>query len=379
MSGEYTNNREVSRDGAVIVPGLKLESLPEVTDPRLLLAAQQSRESNMMLPVIKEELRLRIMSKIHALGKEDIVVDFNNTDTKYELTEAEHEKKRKRREQNRRAAQRCRLKKKRMQKGTVENYDMIFEKHDELTQEVSSLTKEVQELQAILDAHMVSGTCRHMKSDITNDVSPCFHTLTGDANTQSPYDATSQYDVSTSYYDVTNTPVMDAFCTLNESSFLNTFSSEHDGEDGWATQSFRQQVLSTSSTWSEQQDISDIVTEVLDLEKKDLPEDPFEDCLSQSLCDPSLQNQTLYDEHLSEKQYPQQLVVDKQLEAIQPRCSPSPEILYRHNLLLSSEESSIYQFSRDKYRGENGVQPLEGLHTSNSCDQNHFDHVIAEP
>ena len=56
-----------------------------VTDPRLLLAARQSHESRAMLPVIKEELRLRIMTQRHAQGKEEIVVDFNNNNVKYEV------------------------------------------------------------------------------------------------------------------------------------------------------------------------------------------------------------------------------------------------------------------------------------------------------
>ena len=293
---------------------------------------------------------------------------------------------------------------------------MICQKHDELTSEISSLTKEVQQLQALYDEHVFCGKCRLLKSDTASNDSLCVNASACVAGPASPYTAecvTTPYGVSTSSYDVTNyTPVADA---LNDNLGTNDLDCTQPGDGhAWATLNVYHQVPSVSSTsWSDQQDISDLVTEVFDLEQKELAEDPLCDPLNQSLYESALPNceypygNQQHDGSSSGKQeypcgkqqleeYPcckQQLEEypcgkhqkQNQMEAV--HCNQtetvhyqlSPGVLDHQDVMMSSEDSTIYLFPGDQYAGSDCARGVAHGRGFISCQHNHVDHISAEP
>ncbi|XP_067681251.1 uncharacterized protein [Haliotis asinina] len=134
-------------------------------EARLQLATQVSMETNQMTPLIKEELRLSIIKKRHASGQEDIKVEFKEAE-KHELTPYEKQKRERRREQNRRAARRCREKKKLQQCGKSQFFSNIIDQNSQLHEQVKQLRQEKTSLQDILNDHISSGCCRHVKLEL---------------------------------------------------------------------------------------------------------------------------------------------------------------------------------------------------------------------
>ncbi|XP_041354661.1 transcription factor kayak-like [Gigantopelta aegis] len=148
----------------------------DVTQGRLLQAAQQVMKTKEITPLLKEELRLSILIRRHAQGEEQIKAEFKDPEY-HELTPDEEEKKMRRREQNRRAAQRCRMKKKKKHDGWIETFSKILEQNQKLVQEIETLRQQKKELNEILQQHMTSGKCWYSQE--------CPHTQTRDSVHQS--------------------------------------------------------------------------------------------------------------------------------------------------------------------------------------------------
>ncbi|XP_041351157.1 cyclic AMP-dependent transcription factor ATF-3-like [Gigantopelta aegis] len=136
-----------------------LLSVPSGCDTRLERAAARAAETNNLTPLLKEELRLQILTKRHAKGKTEIDIDFKTEPRSYKLRPDEIEKKRRRREQNRVAAQKCRQKKKICQTYLFLEYQRQQQRNKELEEQVRQLRFEKSELEAFVQDHFASGAC----------------------------------------------------------------------------------------------------------------------------------------------------------------------------------------------------------------------------
>ncbi|KAL4238140.1 hypothetical protein ACF0H5_002852 [Mactra antiquata] len=122
-------------------------------DPKLQEACQQATATNSMTPLIKQELQYTILARRHMSGKGEVELETKKMPMKRELTEAELEKKRRRKEQNRRAAERCRIKKKKMNDKLNLEFLEEQKKSQQLAREVEQLRKERDMLLLILKQH----------------------------------------------------------------------------------------------------------------------------------------------------------------------------------------------------------------------------------
>lgn len=110
-------------------------------DPRLAKAAKECWATGKMTPMIKEELRLSILTRRHSRGQDEPQVTFSPP-RKYELTPEEQEKKVKRKEMNRTAAKRHRSKKKMQATTLLVEYQELEKKNEELKARLSLLEAE---------------------------------------------------------------------------------------------------------------------------------------------------------------------------------------------------------------------------------------------
>ncbi|KAK6180930.1 hypothetical protein SNE40_008894 [Patella caerulea] len=125
---------------------------------RIQQAYHEALKQGSISPIIKEELRLSIMTKRH--GNHQDVIDTSATEEKnYQLTEAEVRRKERRREQNRRAAERCRQKKKASFQSREEERSILIRRNKELNSKVAELKKQMAELEEIYQAHIANGNC----------------------------------------------------------------------------------------------------------------------------------------------------------------------------------------------------------------------------
>ncbi|XP_076464243.1 uncharacterized protein LOC143296282 [Babylonia areolata] len=112
--------------------------------------------------LLKEELRLSILSKRHTRGQGKVQIDSCPQPLIHEMNMADVERKERRREQNRRAAQRCRRKKRMNQMSVLQNYEWIITRNQQLQQEVTHLRQEMTRLNSVLKAHRNACTCTHV-------------------------------------------------------------------------------------------------------------------------------------------------------------------------------------------------------------------------
>lgn len=152
----------------------------EVSDPRLREAVDKAGKEKNILPLIKEELRLSILTRRNKEGKGDIVIEEKKKQTKRILTPQEKERKLRRQEQNRRAARKCRKKKKDCEITIMKAYNSEKDKNHNLAIEVEELKKEKEKLEEFWRDHI--SKCSMIKtqntfvpiSDITHlQVQPC--------------------------------------------------------------------------------------------------------------------------------------------------------------------------------------------------------------
>ncbi|XP_062616683.1 uncharacterized protein LOC134278377 isoform X2 [Saccostrea cucullata] len=152
----------VLSDDSEILDGMD-DAFEEVSDPRLRKAASQAGRERNIMPLIKEELRLSILSRRNKEGKGDVIIEEKKPQIKRPLTEPEKERKLRRQEQNRRAARKCRKKKKDSEVNVMQAYHSEKERHDSLTEVVEELKKEKQKLEEALQSHLPHCT-RHQST-----------------------------------------------------------------------------------------------------------------------------------------------------------------------------------------------------------------------
>lgn len=110
----------------------------------------------------RELLKQRIIEKRRARGESDIQVQFDRP-VKHELSPEEIERRERRKEQNRRAASRCRQKKKLLQVDVVQSFAVMQDENERLEAEITQLRQDKLVLQNELDKHMLSGACKQLK------------------------------------------------------------------------------------------------------------------------------------------------------------------------------------------------------------------------
>ncbi|XP_048254642.1 cyclic AMP-dependent transcription factor ATF-3-like [Haliotis cracherodii] len=143
-----------------------------ISDPRLRKAVAMVTETQRLTPLLKEELRLQILTKRHANGQAEIDKE-DHTPKQFELTPEEIEKKQRRREQNRLAAQRCRQKKKMCQNFVLLELEKQQARNRDLEMELRKLRREKMELQSAYESHVTSGLCSFVKPEGEHILPPC--------------------------------------------------------------------------------------------------------------------------------------------------------------------------------------------------------------
>ncbi|RUS73875.1 hypothetical protein EGW08_018361 [Elysia chlorotica] len=129
-------------------------------DPRLQRARLEMERTNQITPVLKEELRLRILHKRMEKGEPEIETGASAEPKKYELTDEEKVKRERRKAQNRQAAKRCREKRKRNQLNEAEASELIRENNQKLAAEVRVLRQRYDYLMRFLREHISDGRCK---------------------------------------------------------------------------------------------------------------------------------------------------------------------------------------------------------------------------
>lgn len=126
----------------------------EVSDPRLRKAVDKAGKEKNIMPLIKEELRLSILTRRNKEGKGDIVIEEKKHQVKRILTPQEKERKLRRQEQNRRAAKKCRKKKKDCEVTIMKAYNSEKDKNHNLCVEVEELKREKEKLEEFWREHI---------------------------------------------------------------------------------------------------------------------------------------------------------------------------------------------------------------------------------
>lgn len=124
-------------------------------DEKLAIATQECYKTGTLIPLLKEELKFKILAKCHEQGKELIIDTGRKTPPpKKKLQPDEERKLEKRREQNRRAAKKFR-ERKRSETDKLEQMTTELECHnEELRQEIIRLSTELNELNALWTTHI---------------------------------------------------------------------------------------------------------------------------------------------------------------------------------------------------------------------------------
>ncbi|XP_046340545.2 uncharacterized protein LOC124121576 [Haliotis rufescens] len=139
---------------------------------RLRKAEVDGLSQQTMTPVIKECLRLKILSDRHSHGLPEYQALFAEP-VRHELRDDEKMRLERRRQQNKEAARRCR-EKKRAQRTAIENvYDEEVRLKTGLDTEIRRLQQQLNNMQIFLNNHLKSGSCliSHV-SDPNADYSP---------------------------------------------------------------------------------------------------------------------------------------------------------------------------------------------------------------
>ncbi|XP_063443715.1 uncharacterized protein LOC134724551 isoform X1 [Mytilus trossulus] len=139
-------------------------------DEKMVHAFQQCLEDESCLPLIKEEIKLKIQCKRVTLGEEELIVEHQRP-VKYLLTEEEVYKRNRRKEQNRRSAVRTRARQKTRiaELEKVQEVNSLEDDHRSLYQTVDTLRTELQMLDGMLQIHKCSNVkpisaCRSARS-----------------------------------------------------------------------------------------------------------------------------------------------------------------------------------------------------------------------
>ncbi|KAL3874161.1 hypothetical protein ACJMK2_037212 [Sinanodonta woodiana] len=118
-------------------------------DNSLVGATVESLKSGTLMPLIKEELRLKIQSRRLGEGKDELEVTFEQP-IKPVLTDDEKRRKEERKVKNREAANRSRARKRKQKEQTVQDMRILQEKNKELKEVVQKLESEKSSLQKLL-------------------------------------------------------------------------------------------------------------------------------------------------------------------------------------------------------------------------------------
>ncbi|XP_071079030.1 cyclic AMP-dependent transcription factor ATF-3-like [Haliotis cracherodii] len=158
----------------------------DICDPRLERAMSVAMETNQITPLLKEELRLSILTKRFSEGKEDIQVNFPQPRS-YDLTPAEMEKREKRKLQNKIAARKHRLKSKSKMSDILEELQKQEQLKEELEKDYNRLFSEKQEiLCSLLDQHNgVAVSCDHCENEAGCEPIKLLLNVTGTINVES--------------------------------------------------------------------------------------------------------------------------------------------------------------------------------------------------
>ncbi|XP_063443716.1 uncharacterized protein LOC134724551 isoform X2 [Mytilus trossulus] len=137
-------------------------------DEKMVHAFQQCLEDESCLPLIKEEIKLKIQCKRVTLGEEELIVEHQRP-VKYLLTEEEVYKRNRRKEQNRRSAVRTRARQKTRIAELEKEVNSLEDDHRSLYQTVDTLRTELQMLDGMLQIHKCSNVkpisaCRSARS-----------------------------------------------------------------------------------------------------------------------------------------------------------------------------------------------------------------------
>ncbi|GFO34856.1 proto-oncogene c-fos-like [Plakobranchus ocellatus] len=127
-------------------------------NPRLQRAYLETERTNKITPLLKEELRCRILNKRMEQGEPEIDT-LTAEPHKYELTDEEKIKRERRKAQNRQAAKRCREKRKRKQLNEAEAAEQTREQNQLLTAQVTELRNRYTHLMKLIQEHQLSGHC----------------------------------------------------------------------------------------------------------------------------------------------------------------------------------------------------------------------------
>ncbi|CAC5370385.1 ATF3 [Mytilus coruscus] len=133
-------------------------------DEKMVEAVKQCLEDDSCLPLIKEEIKLKIQCKRVISGEEELKVEHRQP-VKYLLTEEEVFKRNRRKEQNRRSAVRTRARQKARIAELEKDVSSLEEDQCSLEQTIGSLRTELQTLENMLKIHKCSkvkltSTCR---------------------------------------------------------------------------------------------------------------------------------------------------------------------------------------------------------------------------
>ncbi|XP_067682425.1 uncharacterized protein [Haliotis asinina] len=126
---------------------------------RLRQAEEEGLAKQTLTPVIKECLRLKILSDRHSHGLPEYQTLFVEP-VKHELRDDERAKLERRKQQNKEAARRCRQKKK-LQKTAIETaYHEELRLKSDMDTEIRCIQQELESMQRFLTDHLKSGSCR---------------------------------------------------------------------------------------------------------------------------------------------------------------------------------------------------------------------------
>ncbi|XP_021353809.1 proto-oncogene c-Fos-like [Mizuhopecten yessoensis] len=138
---------------------LEVINVNSITDEKLRSATLESLETGKITPLLKEELKCRILTRCLEEGKElspERAIKIQPRKDK--LKPDEMMKLEKRREQNRRAARKFRMKKHKTTKTLQQESDVLESKNNDLQDDIQTLLKQKFHLQNLLSEH--EGRCR---------------------------------------------------------------------------------------------------------------------------------------------------------------------------------------------------------------------------
>lgn len=137
-------------------------------DLHMVATIKQCLEINSYLPLIKEEIKLKIQCKRMISGEDELKLE-DMKPVKHLLTEEEILKRNRRKEQNRKSAVRTRARQKTRIIELSQEVECLEEDQKTLTHTIHSLKQELQTLEHLLNTHRctkasVSNTCRQLIS-----------------------------------------------------------------------------------------------------------------------------------------------------------------------------------------------------------------------